>query len=137
MVRLALVTVLGLLVASCEGGHARPPSPEEFVTRSQALDVARGLSQARAHHTSTLLTDGSVLVAGTVRLDELGQHFGFELMHDEVDSVSGVVLAVLGRPPAVGDVVVHDRVRIEVTAVSGRGVRQARATQWPRGGDLS
>jgi CBS domain containing-hemolysin-like protein len=79
--------------------------------------------------------DGSVLVAGTVRLDELGQHFDMDLSHKDVDSVSGVVLTLLGRPPALGDVVVHGRVRLEVTAVTGRGVKQARAVQLPDRGD--
>jgi CBS domain containing-hemolysin-like protein len=71
--------------------------------------------------------DGAVRVAGTVRLDELGQHFDLDLEHEDVDSVSGVVLAQLGRPPKVGDRVRHGRLEIEVTAVSGRGVREARA----------
>jgi CBS domain containing-hemolysin-like protein len=71
--------------------------------------------------------DGSVSVAGTVRLDELGAHFDLDLVHEEVDSISGLVLAVLGRPARVGDVVEYGRVRIEVTATSGHGVSRARA----------
>lgn len=75
--------------------------------------------------------DGSVIVAGTVRLDELGQHFQLDLEHEEVDSVSGLVLARLGRPPVVGDVVIYDRIRLDVTATRGRGVKEARATVLP------
>jgi CBS domain containing-hemolysin-like protein len=71
--------------------------------------------------------DGWVRVAGTVRLDELGQHFDLDLEHEDVDSVSGLVLALLGRPPVVGDVVEYGRVRLEVTELSGRGVKEARA----------
>ena len=73
------------------------------------------------------LGDGSVRVAGTVRLDELGQHFGLDLEHEEVESVSGLVLAHLGRPPNVGDVLDYGRIRLEVIATSGRGVKEARA----------
>jgi CBS domain containing-hemolysin-like protein len=73
------------------------------------------------------MADGGVQVAGTVRLDELGQHFDLDLEHEEVDSVSGLVLARLGRPPEVGDVVEYGRLRVEVTAISGRGVKDARA----------
>jgi CBS domain containing-hemolysin-like protein len=69
-----------------------------------------------------------VRAAGTVRLDELGQHFDVELHHEDVESVSGLVLAELGRPPVVGDVVDYGRVRFEVTEVSGRGVKEVRAT---------
>ena len=72
-----------------------------------------------------------VRAAGTVRLDELGQHFNLELEHEEVDSVSGLVLARLGRPPSVGDVVDYGRLRLEVTATSGRGVREVKASLLP------
>ena len=75
--------------------------------------------------------DGSAVVAGTLRLDELGSHFDLDLAHEEVDSVSGLILTLLGRPPVVGDVVQYDRVKLEVTATSGRGVRQARAILLP------
>jgi CBS domain containing-hemolysin-like protein len=77
--------------------------------------------------------DGTATVAGTVRLDELGQHFGLELEHDDVSSVSGLILARLGRLPVVGDVVVYDRMKLEVTATRGRGVKEARASVLPAG----
>ncbi len=74
-----------------------------------------------------VLPDGSVKVAGTLRLDELGQHFEVELHHDEVDSVSGLVMALLDRPPAVGDVVQYGHFRFTVLTVSGYGAREVRA----------
>lgn len=76
-------------------------------------------------------SDTSALVAGTLRIDELGRHFDLDLVHEEVDSVSGLILALLGRPPVVGDAVEYERIRLEVTATSGRGVRQARAILRP------
>jgi CBS domain containing-hemolysin-like protein len=63
-------------------------------------------------------------VPGTMRVDELGQQFDLDLEHEDVDSISGLVLALLGRPPAIGDVVRYDRLSIEVTAVKGLGVEQ-------------
>jgi CBS domain containing-hemolysin-like protein len=72
--------------------------------------------------------DGSLTVAGTLRLDELGQELDLDLEHEEVDSVSGLVLALLGRPPVVGDVVEHGRITVEVTQITGRGVGEARVT---------
>ncbi|HUF46584.1 MAG TPA: hemolysin family protein [Vicinamibacterales bacterium] len=75
--------------------------------------------------------DGTALAAGTLRLDELGQHFELDLEHDEVESVSGLVLTLLGRPPVVGDLVRYGRVELDVLAISGRGVKQVRARLLP------
>ena len=75
--------------------------------------------------------DGSIRAAGTVRLDELGQYLNLDLEHEEVDSLSGLVLARLGRPPVDGDVVEYGRVRLAVTATSGRGVREVLVTVNP------
>jgi CBS domain containing-hemolysin-like protein len=68
---------------------------------------------------------GRLRVPGTMRIDELGQHFDLELEHEDVDSVSGLILALLGRPAAVGDTVRYDRLLFEVTAVKGHGVQEA------------
>ena len=73
------------------------------------------------------LPDGSVKVLGTLRLDELGQHFDIELRHGEVDSISGLVMALLDRPPKVGDVVEYDRFRLTVLKVSGHGAGEVQA----------
>ena len=71
---------------------------------------------------------GRLRVPGTMRLDELGQLFDLELAHEDVDSVSGLILTLLGRPPKVGDAVRYDRLGIEVTAVKGHGVEEAAVT---------
>jgi CBS domain containing-hemolysin-like protein len=67
---------------------------------------------------------GRLIVAGTVRLDEVGQRLKQVLEHDEVDTVSGLILGNLGRPPKVGDVVIYHQFRFEVTGVEGRGVKE-------------
>jgi len=74
---------------------------------------------------------GRMTVAGTVRLDELGEALGLVLEHEEVDTVSGLVIASLGQPPSVGDRVEYDGVVLEVTAVRGRGVEEARVVRAP------
>ena len=64
--------------------------------------------------------EGRLRVPGTMRLDELGQEFDLDLEHEEVDSVSGLVLTlppagrrgVRGRPR---------RLQLAVAAGSGGG----------------
>lgn len=68
---------------------------------------------------------GRLHVSGTARVEEAGEALGVELEHEDVDSVSGLVLTLLGRPPHVGDAVEYDHVRFEVVAVEGHGVREA------------
>jgi CBS domain containing-hemolysin-like protein len=48
---------------------------------------------------------GIVRVLGTVRLGALGERSGTSLDHPDVDSVSGLVLTLLGRPARLGDAV--------------------------------
>jgi CBS domain containing-hemolysin-like protein len=67
---------------------------------------------------------GRLRVRGTMRIDEVGQEFDIDLEHEDVESVSGLVLTLLGRTPAVGDSVRYDRLLFEVTAVKGHGVEE-------------
>jgi CBS domain containing-hemolysin-like protein len=66
-----------------------------------------------------------VRVRGTVRLEEAGAALDRILEHPKVTTISGLVLVLLGRPAAVGDVVTWNGVRIEVTATAGHGVGEA------------
>jgi CBS domain containing-hemolysin-like protein len=74
---------------------------------------------------------GRLHVPGTMRIDELGNRFDLDLEHEDVDSVSGIVLTLLGRPPAVGDTVRYDRLQLEVTAVKGLGVDECAVSLIP------
>lgn len=75
--------------------------------------------------------DGRFVVAGTVRVADAGAAIGAVIEHPDVESVSGLVLALLGRPPKVGDVVEYEEARIEVLALRGRGVREALVARRP------
>lgn len=87
-------------------------------------DIEEGLGSTSIYQDA----EGRLHVPGTTRVDEVGQEFELDLEHEEVDSVSGLVLTLLGRPPAVGDVVQYDRLRFEVTAVKGHGVEECAVT---------
>jgi CBS domain containing-hemolysin-like protein len=78
---------------------------------------------------------GRLRVSGTLRLDELGRFFDLDLAHEDVDSVSGLILTLLGRPPRVGDNVRYERLQLEVTAVKGHGVEQAAVSLLPATSD--
>ena len=67
---------------------------------------------------------GRLRVPGTMRVNEVGQEFDLDVEHEEVDSVSGLVLTLLGRPPIVGDSVRYGRLQFDVTAVKGHGVEE-------------
>lgn len=67
---------------------------------------------------------GRLRVPGTMRVDEVGQQFDLDVEHEEVDSVSGLVLTLLGRTALVGDTVRYERLVFEVTAVKGLGVEE-------------
>ena len=73
--------------------------------------------------------DGRLHVAGTVRIDEVGDLYDAVLEHEEVDTVSGLVLMLLDRPPRIGDVVIYANVAFEVARVEGLGVAECVVTR--------
>ena len=88
------------------------------------IDVGE-IEEGRGRTPITRDRSGRLLVRGTVRLKDAGDALGCSIDHPDVQSVSGLLLALLGRPAAVGDAVTWKGARIEVTAVSGRGVAEA------------
>ena len=110
------------IVVDEHGGTAGLVSVEDLFEEVVG-DIDEGTSEAPA---LAPLADGSVRAAGTLRLDEIGQHFDLTMEHEEVESISGLILAQLGRPPVVGDVVEYGRLHFEVTRVSGLGVGEVK-----------
>ena len=97
-----------------------------IITLEDLFDEVAGEIQDEPAGQQSIVRDasGRLRVAGTVRIEEVGEALGVVLEHPDVDSVSGLVLTLLGHPPVVGDVVEYDHVRFEVTAVQRRGVHQ-------------
>ena len=71
---------------------------------------------------------GDLRALGTVRLDEVGERFGLDLEHEDVETVSGLILAMLGRPPRVGEQVTWGGLQFTVSALAGHGVGECVVT---------
>ena len=75
--------------------------------------------------------DGSWLIDGAVAADDVDAVLDLDLHRasdaNEFDTIGGLVMTVLGRVPAVGDVVRYGGCRIEVERMDGRRVGQVRA----------
>ncbi len=67
---------------------------------------------------------GRLIVAGTVRLEELGEEIDLDLEHEEVDTVSGLILSLLGRPPRIADIVTWKNLQLQVNRVREKGVAE-------------
>ncbi len=81
-----------------------------------------------------VMENGQLLVRGDLILDELDQHYDLELDREEVDTVGGLIMTLLGRVPEVGDVVTQDGVELTVQSVDGMAVQTA-LIQLPSQGD--
>jgi CBS domain containing-hemolysin-like protein len=67
---------------------------------------------------------GRLRVSGGVRLDELSKAVGKVIEHPDVDTVGGLVLALLGRPATVGESVTFAGLRIDVLRVEGHAIAE-------------
>lgn len=69
--------------------------------------------------------------SGAARLAEVGEYLDVDLEHEDVDSVSGLVLLLLGQPASLGDTVQHNGYQFTVTQVAGLGVEECLITAIP------
>jgi putative hemolysin len=77
---------------------------------------------------ATRESDGAYEVDGLLHRSDVAEQTGIELPEGSFDTLGGFVLQLLGRTPAVGDVVDHLGHRFTVTAVDGLRVSRVRIT---------
>lgn len=87
-------------------------------------EIVGEISDGSAPSEAVFEVDGELRALGVARLGQVGEHLGVELEHPDVDTVSGLVLALLERPAEVGDQVSYLGVQFLVRAVQGRGVEE-------------
>ncbi len=73
--------------------------------------------------------DGSFLVDGLAKLDDVNEQTGLALTSEDYDTIGGLVLGEIGRRPEVGDKVTDAGALFEVEAIDG--LRIARIRIWP------
>jgi CBS domain containing-hemolysin-like protein len=77
-------------------------------------------------------TDGSWIVPGVIRPDELAEQAGLVVPEDGAyETLGGLVMAALGRVPEVGDEVRAGDVVLRVEAMEGRRVERLRVREMP------
>ena len=80
--------------------------------------------------------DGTFLVPGTLRPDELARRTDIHLPEDgPYDTIGGLIMNELGEIPVVGSRVSMDGIGIEVTQMQGRRVAQVAITPAPEADD--
>jgi CBS domain containing-hemolysin-like protein len=108
---------------------------EGIITLGDLFREVVGKVPEGAFEVGEIIEDGQgrILAAGTVRLAELGERAGIRLEHPEVDTVSGLVLDLLGGPPKTNDKVSYGGLDFRVTSTEGKGVRwcEVRKSSYP------
>ncbi len=77
-----------------------------------------------SERTVTQLGDGKFRVIGSLSIREWNEHFGRRVVATEFETVGGLVTALLGRIPRVGDEVKVGGLALAVHSVAGRRIRE-------------
>ena len=71
---------------------------------------------------------GRVRLVGSFPIEEFNERFGKSLPVDDYHTIGGFVFGEVGRVPKVGDTVVFDGARFEVSAIDGSRIREVDVT---------
>ncbi|HNB22724.1 MAG TPA: hemolysin family protein [Candidatus Melainabacteria bacterium] len=86
-------------------------------------EVIGEIDEAITRHKIEELDNGSLRVDGTVHLYELEEYLNVSMEDEEIETLSGLVLDRLKRPPRVGDSFEYKGITIAVSKVRGRGAQ--------------
>lgn len=100
-------------------------------------EVVGEISDGPVRLPPVFVVDGELHALGMARLDEVGEYLNIDLEHPDVDTVSGLVLALLDRPPELADRVRWRDVAFRVCSVQGRGVAECTVTADPDRGPVT
>ncbi|GCD21201.1 hemolysin family protein [Cellulomonas algicola] len=90
----------------------------------------------RRRQSAAQSADGSWVLAGVLRPDELAEVTGLRVPEDgPYETLGGLLMYVLGRIPEQGDEIVVDRVRLVVERMAGRRVERVRVQAVATGED--
>jgi len=84
-------------------------------------EVIGEIDESITRHKIEALDNGTLRVDGTVHLYELEEYLNISMEDEEIETLSGLVLDRLRRPPRVGDSFKYRGVTIAVSKVKGRG----------------
>lgn len=107
-----------------------------IVTLENVLEEIVGQIQDEFDHEKPELTrreEGGYLVSGAMLVVDLEDELGLEFSPRDEDTIAGVVLSELGRPPQVGDTVEVGPLRLEVVELDRNRIRLLRLEVVPEG----
>ncbi|HUP50095.1 MAG TPA: hemolysin family protein [Thermoanaerobaculia bacterium] len=78
------------------------------------------------------LGEGSLMVSGLVRVEDLEEKLDADLRGEDYETVAGLIFTTLGRVPAVGSVVTKNGFRFEVDRADRRRIYRVRVSREPR-----
>lgn len=84
-------------------------------------EVIGEIDESITRHKIALLENGTLRVDGTVHLYELEEYLEISMAEETIETLSGLVLDRLQRPPRVGDSFSYKGLTIAVSKVKGRG----------------